>query len=563
MTNGTTGKDGFKKDADVDNSYKYVAGTRAADFLESTQTGRFGVKGGTGFAAEDANAFQDIRDGKTVTQVGKDNALNGADRISNGQPIQTKYFDSASRTVRAAFDENGMYRYSGQVLEVPHDQYKEAIALMRKRISEGKVPGFTNPDDASQLVKQGSVTYRQAVNIARGGNLDSLKYDARNQVVSTMHAAAIGFVMNYAVSVWHGKPQKEALKGALWSGFAAGTTSFVAGVATAQLLRTNGARAATVAARHVVRGVAKTKLGGQLVNHLAKFSLGKSVQGGAAINHVSKLARSTAIASTVATVVVTLPSAYRAAVHGTESWKQVGKKFVTNGAGAAGGGAGWMAGAATGALIGSAIPLVGTGIGGFVGACVGGVSGGHYAEKASKYVMDKMVDDDASEMLNILDNDVLPHIYHDFFLSEEEATRLNEEISALISEEFLREMFAHKDRVAWAYVKFDPLALAITKTRTTIPVPTEQAVQEAIAAVEEEAVSELRAEQQESANTSESPESQDEASLTSEKSGPYIPNFVFFQTSESGKAANEQFVTTPIVIGRPGIWKLISPRLFG
>lgn len=66
----------------------------------------------------------------------------------------------------------------GQVLEVPRDQYETCVELTRDRIAKGKVPGFSNPEDAKKIVKQGTVTYRQARNIARAGNIDSLKFDA-------------------------------------------------------------------------------------------------------------------------------------------------------------------------------------------------------------------------------------------------------------------------------------------------------------------------------------------------------------------------------------------------
>ena len=93
----------------------------------------------------------------------------------------------ASETVAAAFDSgSGNYRYEGQVLEVPKDQYEACVELMRKRIAQGKVPGFENPADAENIVQQGTVTYKQARNIARAGNVDSLVFDAKTQATSTM-----------------------------------------------------------------------------------------------------------------------------------------------------------------------------------------------------------------------------------------------------------------------------------------------------------------------------------------------------------------------------------------
>ncbi|KWU26449.1 hypothetical protein [Burkholderia cenocepacia] len=148
-----------KENGVQENLYSYPAGARAAEFLESTQLNKFGTKGGTGFAAEDANALNEKLKGVTVDQVGSRNSKNGADRIADGVHIQTKYFDTANRTVNDAFDaKTGEFRYPGMQLEVPSDQYEKAVSLMREKILAGKVPGVTNPDEAASIVKEGSVT---------------------------------------------------------------------------------------------------------------------------------------------------------------------------------------------------------------------------------------------------------------------------------------------------------------------------------------------------------------------------------------------------------------------
>ena len=40
------------------------------------------------------------------------------------------------------------------MVEVPKDKYAEAINEFRNRIVEGKVPGVTNPNDASKYIKK-------------------------------------------------------------------------------------------------------------------------------------------------------------------------------------------------------------------------------------------------------------------------------------------------------------------------------------------------------------------------------------------------------------------------
>ncbi len=47
-------------------------------------------------------------------------------------------------------------------LEVPRDQYAGAVETMRNKIREGKVPGVTDPAEASRLIRRGHLTYTQA-----------------------------------------------------------------------------------------------------------------------------------------------------------------------------------------------------------------------------------------------------------------------------------------------------------------------------------------------------------------------------------------------------------------
>ena len=75
---------------------------------------RYSTSTGHGFAAEDANNINDILRGKIAEVIGTSNELNGPDRVSNGVFLQSKYYQSASETVAAAFDSNsGDYRYVG------------------------------------------------------------------------------------------------------------------------------------------------------------------------------------------------------------------------------------------------------------------------------------------------------------------------------------------------------------------------------------------------------------------------------------------------------------------
>ena len=244
------------------NAAESIIAPNVALGMEATQLGKFSTKGGTGFAAEDANALFDERMGRTVERTGLDNAKNGADRIVDGVSVQTKYFDSASRTINSAFDsETGLYRYDTMQLEVPKDQYEAAVKLMEKRISEGKVPGVTNPADAPKMVRQGNVTYQQARNIARAGNIDSLTYDARNSAVICSAAFGFSFVVEFGSGIWRGESPVGALKNAALKGMQTAGIAFFTSVGSAQLLRTQAARMGTIFVRSGLKNVGKTNLG--------------------------------------------------------------------------------------------------------------------------------------------------------------------------------------------------------------------------------------------------------------------------------------------------------------
>lgn len=470
--------------SDKKNFYDHVSGSTISVGLEKTQINKFHTKGGTGFAAEEANAAADRWAGGRVEQVGTSNKLNGADRIVNGVQIQTKYFSSASATLRAALDDQGQYRYGNQMLEVPSDQYDEVLRLMRQKILDGAVPGVTDPAQAESIVKKGQVSYRQARNIARPGNVDSLVFDAQTQAVTTGYAFALSFVISFAKSKWEGRDYKEAIGDSLATALQSGATSCITGIATSQILRTRAAAVGVVFMRDGVKAVASTNLGKSAVQKVAEVSLGKAVYGVAATNHVAKLLRTNTVTSVVTTVVTSAPDLYRAAFQGSISWAQFCKNLTVNGLGVAAGTGGWMAGAAAGAAIGSAaFPGPGTAVGGFVGGLAGSLAGGAAASSASKYALDALIEDDAKEMLALLP-EYLQLLAEDYLLSEAETKALIQRLQERITAKFLRDMYKSVDRPAFVYATFEPICEEIAAQRPPVEVPKPQDVQAELDAIE-------------------------------------------------------------------------------
>ena len=350
-----------------------VASVASTECTNDQQWTKYHSKQGHGFAAEDANAMWDRWHGKTVEKVGSDNSLNGADRISNGIQIQTKYCADASKSVAAAFD-NGSYRYPGMKLEVPSDQYDEALRLMRNRISNGEVPGVNDPNMAEQIVIKGHYTYDEAVRIAKAGNLDSIKFDVKTQAIACGFACGLSFAVAYCTAKSSGMSHSDALKHAGKQAAKSGVTTMVTGVAAQQLLRTqvgrNFAAAATKAIKPVVQSAMKTEAGKQVLTKTATVIAGKEVTGAAATNVLTKTLRTNAVVSTVVFVGTTIPDAVNLC-RGKISGRQFAENTTSN---AASVGGGW-AGASAGAALGTAIcPGVGTVIGGIVGGIGGGIS---------------------------------------------------------------------------------------------------------------------------------------------------------------------------------------------
>ena len=423
------------------NAFLRVAASLTAAVLERTQLAKYHTKGGTGFAAEDANNLADRLRRKNAKVVGRSNKRHGVDRVVDGVSVQSKYYENATDTMRSAFKSNGgKYVYREQVLEVPKDQYDQCVALMRQRISEGRVPGHTDPADAEKLVKKGTVTYKQARNIARAGNIDSIKYDFKTGAAVSSGAFGLSFAIGYARGRWQGLRNAEATKAALQEALCTGSATLVTHLICAQLLRTKAAAWGTTAARHGVRAAARTSLGKKAVEGIAATSLSKPAHGIAAVNHVSKLLRSNAVTGGVTAAVLCAPDFYRAAFDKSISWRQFTKNSMVNVAGVAGGMAGWFGGAAAGAAVGSVIPGVGTTIGGIGGGIIGSLGGGIGAGKLTKGAADRIVEDDAKALLSVLEKE-LSELCWEYMLSTWEMEQIMAVVRDEVDDKWWRDMY--------------------------------------------------------------------------------------------------------------------------
>ena len=436
--------------------------------------GQFGfvLERGHGFAAEVGNNFVDRLKGKNAAVVGNDFAKNGADRKIIGRHgavtlIQTKYHSTAQGSISACF-ENDLFRYVDadgipMQIEVPKDQYDEAVALMRKKIGDGwlKNAGVTDPADAETLVRKGNLTYRQAVNLAKAGTVESLKYDAANGVVSASCAFGISTLVNYAVCRLNGEERTEALRLAAVEGIKTGGIVFGTAVISAQLFKTGTGKIFVPVTEKLVN------LFGDDFARILLQSVGVSAAGmthGQLRNQAAKVLRHQTLTSGVSILLLSADDVADL-FRGRISAEQLLKNLAVTTAGVVGG----IAGSTAGAALGTAIaPGVGTKVGEIVGGIVLGGAIGYGSEKLIGYFLR----DDAEEMTEILGN-VFLSLGEDYLLGEEEADAVVGELQKLLTEDFLKDMYADDDREACAAALIEPLMADTASGRAAIAAPTE------------------------------------------------------------------------------------------
>ena len=353
-------------------------------------------------------------------------------------------------------------------IEVPSDQYDSAVQAMQDRIKNGQVPGVTDPKEAANIVRKGHYTYEQAKNIAKAGTVDSLKYDAVNGSIIAAKTLCITSAITFAVSVWDGKDVDEALEQALLSGLDVGAKSFVTAVLAGQIVKAGGYSLAYGMSQSIIDFIGP-KASAHLVN---AFRSGSNIYGAAAMKSAQKMLGNnivTGVASVVVLSSVDVVNIFRGRISGA----QLVKNLVNTSASVAGGVAGWSGGAAAGAAIGSVVPGVGTAIGGLVGGLLGSFVGGSAANKVSSSITDIIIEDDAKEMIVIIEN-VFKDLAYDYLLNEEECKELADSLHDIIDSSLLKDMYAESDRAAFAYEFMEPIVDEIVTMRKVITLPTEE-----------------------------------------------------------------------------------------
>lgn len=430
---------------------------------------------GQGFAAETANNLSDRLRGKNATVVGGDNAKNGPDRrILNRDGtttwIQDKYYKSAVDSLNAAFDkESGVYRYidgdgKPMKLEVPADEYDDVLSGFSKKIADGKVPSVTNPDDANLYVQKGRYTYQQAKNLTKAGNIDSLKYDATNGVITATCAMGITFVLDYASCIINGQNPAIALKEASINGLKTGSLIFATYVISSQLCKTGLKTALTPTAEAIARSF------GDDISKAILATCGKDAATMTAkqiTSEVANILSNQIIVEGVIIIALTVPDVIDLC-KGRISTEQLLKNLTVVILSAAGTVGGTIGGATLGGAIASAPGAV-------IGGIIGGIAGGTGTGFISEWALSQFLKDDADKMYEIITEE-FQNLCEAYLVTQPEADAIIEQLQGILSSDKLKDMYASNDRKAFAIIMMEPLFSKQVAARPPIVVPSEEDV---------------------------------------------------------------------------------------
>ena len=445
---------------------------------------------GHGFAAEHANHLMDRFMGKKAKIVGDDNAKNGPDRMVNGVAIQSKYCASGSKCIQECF-ENGQFRYwnrngTPMQIEVPSDMYDAAVQAMENRIRHGEMgPNITDPEQAKNIVRKGHFTYAQAKNIAKAGTVESIVYDAASGAIIARNTFGITAVLTFATDVWNGESVDVALKHSAIQGIKVGGVTFATAVLSGQLSKM-GLNSLLVGSSETIVRMMGPKASAALVN---AFRSGSNIYGATAMKSAEKLLRSNTITGAVSFVVLSVGDVSNI-FRGRISGGQLFKNLANTASSVAGGAVGWTGGAAAGSAVGTFIlPGAGTAIGGFIGGLVGAFGGGALASAATGAVLDEFIEDDADQMVEII-QEVFTTLAGEYLVTQQEAEKIVESLQAKLTGGMLKDMYASSDREIYARNLLESDFQDIASKRQYIKLPSNKQMRKAMKAALKEASSE-------------------------------------------------------------------------
>lgn len=371
--------------------------------------------------------------------------------LRNGMQIQSKYYSTGERCIAACF-EDGTFTYynpdgTPMLIEVPSDQYDQAVLAMRDRIQVGHVPGVTDPDEATLIVRQGHFTYGQVLNIAMSGKIDSIRYaDEQGGIVSTS-TFGVTTIVSFAISIWNGDDIDLALKNAVVSGLNVGGQSLITSVFAGQLSKL-GLNNLLIGSSEAVVKVVGSKTSRFLMNTLQRS---RNAYGATIFKRLGRLFRSNVFTNTLAMAVLSTGDILKI-FQSKISGKQFTKNLARIAASLAGGTVGWSLGAGLGTTVGTGIATSGSAFGSVIANGISiifgllGAFGGASAAGGLTYAaLGTFIEDDANVMVRILEEEFTV-LAHDYLLNERETEQIVANLSESLTSKDLQEMFASEDR---------------------------------------------------------------------------------------------------------------------
>lgn len=364
-----------------------LAGAEARNSIYNEQKNYMNGSQGHGYAAEYGNITVDRLLGKDVvneaqnldTATGRQR-VDGADKILNGEFVQTKYHKDFSSLWNETFAKGKVrYTVNGKLMkiEVPRDKYAGYCEKLQRRIDAGQIDGISPGTKASSILQKGYFSYDEACNIARAGTIEGLSVDMVNGIIESEYSATISSVLIFAVSIWKGKTLREAAQASIEVGIQVMGRSAMIYTATMQLTRSKiGVSFLNVnEINNPIMSLSKKLTHDIQTSKLANTKVGEQLG-------LKSITDKALVSNAVTTAVVFGPDICK-----FFSGKISGKQLFKNSAVGAGG--------IAGSMVASAFGPVGMVVGGFVGATV------------AKKVLDKYVEDDAIEMFFIYKEEYL------------------------------------------------------------------------------------------------------------------------------------------------------------
>lgn len=412
-------------DSTVENStFSAINSVNVEGVMFNAAYGADQSKSGHGIYAEEAGTILDRLAGEQSSVVGRDNAKNGPDKIVNASPIQCKYWKTAYSTVDACFKKDPVtgvktFRYydlSGNVMkvEVPADQYSQAVEYMKMRINNGQVPGVTDPNMAYDIIRKGKLTYNQALNLAKAGTIESISFDAATGAVNCLSVFGISALVTFAQVYWVTKDYKKAAKSALYTGIKVYGLAFAGGIIASQISRTGLAASLNPIATEISKTISP-QLAQDIANAFRALAGKNTIYGAAAQKSFAKFLGSIAITQGIMFIVFSVPDTYKA-ISGKISGSQYFKNMTSLAASFT---CSIMATALAGGVIGKkAGGKINKKVGQIIGFCVG-LTGGAIGGTAVKTIGNLLHEDDAIITARLF-NAVLLNQFFGYMLSSAE-----------------------------------------------------------------------------------------------------------------------------------------------